>query len=319
MAIIVEKLGGNNRQVKHFRFDQQQISIGRGYDNDIRLDDPYVCADHVLIEQDLDSGQIRISDKQSVNGLRVNGLATTQSAVTKQDVIVLGKTRLRIFDSAEQVDPALRLSVIESRLNFLSHWRFALLLGFVYALALTYQTYLNTFVEFELGKMLPRLISDFLILSAWPLLFGMLSRLQKQDARLASQYSIALIMVLIGMGLSLINQWIQFNYPQLPAWNLVELSVLALLLFVLFWLTLLIAFHQPTYKRNRIALGCSLILLSCIMGWQQIKQAEFTPRPVYQFILLPDSYALDDGMTTDQFIQSLQGSYADSAANRTKK
>lgn len=318
MAIIIEKLAANNRQVKHYRFGQSSVSIGRGYDNDIRLDDPYVGAEHAVIEQDAE-GHIHIRDCQSLNGIHINGKVQQQAQLAKDDVVVLGKTRLRIFDSAEQVEPALRLSVIESRLSFLSHWRFTFLLAFVYALALTYQTYLHTFVEFELGKMLPRLISELLILSVWPLLFGLLSRLQKQDARLASQYSILLLMVLIGMGLSLLNQWLKFNFAQFPAWNGVELVALGMLFFTLLWLTLLIAFHQPTYRRNRIALGCTFLLIACLMGWQEIKQADFSPRPPYQFVLLPGTYAIDDGVSTEEFVEGLASTYEKTAASRGKE
>lgn len=317
MAIIIEKLGGNNRQVKHYRFAKPSISIGRGYDNDIRLDDPYVGAEHAVIEQDTE-GRIYIRDSQSLNGMRVNGKQQQQAELSKDDVVVLGKTRLRIFDSAEQVEPALRLSVIESRLTILSHWRFTLLLAFVYALALTYQTYLHTFVEFDVGKMLPRLVSELLILSVWPLLFGLLSRLQKQDARLASQYSILLLVVLVGMGLSLVSQWLKFNFAQFAAWNGVELTVMGVLFFSLLWLTLLIAFHQPTYRRNRIALGCTFLLIACLMGWQEIKQADFSPRPNYQFVLLPYSYAINDGVSTGAFVEGLASTYQKTAASRSK-
>ncbi|GAB3023964.1 FHA domain-containing protein [Bowmanella dokdonensis] len=318
MAIVIEKLAANDKMVKHYLFDKPSVSVGRSYSNDICLDDPYVCPEHLHIEQDPHSGEIQIHDRDSVNGLLINGKPAKQAILKHSDVISLGKTRLRLFDSSQAVEPTLRLSPIESRLAVLSHWRFALLLAFIYALTLTYQAYQNTFVDFEIGQMLPRLLSEFLLLSAWPLLFGLLARLQKQEARLASQYSLIWLFALLTVGLSLTNQWFRFNFPQMPAWNLLELIVMGLVFFSLLWLSLLIAFHQSTARRNRIALGCSLIFVSLVMGWHQVKQADFSPRPVYRFLLMPDDYAVGQGVNSEAFIEQLHNSYDKAAKARDK-
>ena len=52
MAIVVELLARNGRPIKHFFFDKNQITIGRGYNNDLTLDDPYVCAGHISASLD---------------------------------------------------------------------------------------------------------------------------------------------------------------------------------------------------------------------------------------------------------------------------
>ncbi|WP_088328951.1 FHA domain-containing protein [Lacimicrobium sp. SS2-24] len=318
MAIVIEKLSANNKQVKHYQFDQSTVSLGRGYENHIRLTDPYVCAEHALIKQDPDSHKIEIIDLDSINGMSVNGRKCDRAVVDKHDVVVLGKTRLRLFNSNNTVPPAIKLSAIETRLDILTHWRFALFMGLLYAATLVFESYQHTYTEFELGKALPRLFSEFILLSVWPLLFALLSRLQKQDVRLSSLFSVLWIIALLSEGLSEVNHWISFNFPQLPGWGVAEHLGLTLVFALLLWLTLLLAFHQAAAKRNRITLLCSLILLAGVVGWNQLKQGEFSPRPNYSFSLLYEDAAVTNGVDTEHYLKQLPDIYDKADRLRSK-
>jgi hypothetical protein len=309
MAIVIEKLSANNKQVKHYQFEQDTVSIGRGYENHIRLTDPYVCAEHALIKQDPDSHKIEIIDLGSINGLSVNGRKCDKAVVSKNDIVTLGKTRLRLFNSNNTVPPAIKLSAIETRLDILTHWRFALFMGLLYAAALVFESYQNTFTEFEIGKALPQLFSEFILLSVWPLLFALLSRLQKQDVRLSSLFSVLWLIALVSMGLSKVNHWIAFNFPQLPGWSVAEHLGLMLIFALLLWLTLLLAFHQSAARRNRITLVCSGILLLATVGWNQLKQGEFSQRPNYEFTLMQEAAAVGNGVDTETYLKQLPDIY----------
>lgn len=316
MAIVVERLSGDNRQLSHERFDQPCITLGRGYGNDIRLQDPYVCAEHLQIEQLPDSHEILVRDVGSVNGLLVNGRPCRQARVTPRDVLSVGKTRLRVFDSHTPVAPTLRLSVVEARLAFMSDWRYALLAALMYALCLTYQAYAHTFKAFEFSALLPRLLGEFVLIAAWPLLFGLLARLYKQDARLTHQFAVLWTVALLGLGLTWVNRWLLFNFPQLPLWHWVEATVAGGLLFMLLWMSLLIAFHQSLAKRNRIALGASLLLMSLLLGWQQVNQARFSPSPFYRFALMQPHYAVGHEKDLKTFVEQTHSLFQKASAAR---
>ncbi|MDF2179992.1 FHA domain-containing protein [Aliiglaciecola sp. CAU 1673] len=318
MAIVIERLSGDNRQMTHYRFDKPSVSVGRGYGNDIRLQDPYVCAEHILIETQPEDGTILVRDLGSMNGMLVNGKPCVEAKVMPEDVLTLGKTRLRLFDSHAKVAPTLRLSVVEAKLAFLSDWRFALLIALLYAASLSYQTYTHTFKEFEFSSLVPRLLGEFVVLSVWPLLFGLLARLYKQDARLTNQFALLWSVALCGLALSWLNRWLQFNFPQLPLWYWVETLVAGGLFFVLLWTSLLIAFHQSLARRNRIALGATLIMLSLLLGWKQLNQASFSPSPQYRFSIMQPGYSLGEGMQVDDFIEQTDALYQRTKAQRDK-
>ena len=49
MAVIIELLGWGGKRRQYFKVDADQVSIGRGYDNDIVLSDPHISENHLRL------------------------------------------------------------------------------------------------------------------------------------------------------------------------------------------------------------------------------------------------------------------------------
>jgi hypothetical protein len=82
------------------------FTVGRGYNNDLLLDDPYVKAEHVHIKAN-ENGDWRIVDADN----------PYQEAVVKSgEALVVGKTRLKIFDATYAVPAAKNVNDFESSL-----------------------------------------------------------------------------------------------------------------------------------------------------------------------------------------------------------
>ncbi|HEY1226492.1 MAG TPA: FHA domain-containing protein, partial [Ramlibacter sp.] len=64
----IETLARNGDVLQRSRIDTLPIRIGRGYDNDLILDDDYVAASHALIELD-PAGRLLLRDLGSRNGI----------------------------------------------------------------------------------------------------------------------------------------------------------------------------------------------------------------------------------------------------------
>jgi len=88
-----------DKQLKlRHRFDQLPITIGRAFDNDLVLDDPYVSEHHAVIDR-ADSGEVYIRDLNSENGIIANDKKYT-NILLGDDIIRLGHSNLR-FKHAE--------------------------------------------------------------------------------------------------------------------------------------------------------------------------------------------------------------------------
>ncbi len=108
MALILEVLDARTGEVRTRRhLDGDPVALGRGYDNDIVLDDPYADAYHARITPRED-GAFQAEDLGSVNGLRaLDGTHHAVMALHGGAELLVGRTRLRVVDSAAPLPPAL--------------------------------------------------------------------------------------------------------------------------------------------------------------------------------------------------------------------
>lgn len=113
--IWVEILSRHREVVARVRIDRPEITIGRGYDNDVIVDDPYVAARHVRIFRD-ESGQLVAEDLGSANGLYLEKSRSRCARVTLDGVqpIRIGQSLLRIREIGHAVEPE-RLAGSERR------------------------------------------------------------------------------------------------------------------------------------------------------------------------------------------------------------
>ncbi|HAF01906.1 MAG TPA: hypothetical protein DCG63_11510 [Methylophilaceae bacterium] len=98
---FIELLTRDQSLKARHRFDHLPIRIGRGYDNDLILDDPYVAANHAIIETS-ETGDLYLRDLHSKNGLIHQGKRQSSIALN-DDVIRLGHTNIRVRDAAFSV------------------------------------------------------------------------------------------------------------------------------------------------------------------------------------------------------------------------
>ena len=110
-AYYVEVLNDAGEVQDRHGFDALPVSIGRGYGNDLVLDDAYVAARHAVIELS-DSGEVVVRDLGSRNGLLQEGRRHVELAIDGDSSVRLGRTMLRIRSATYPVAEELLLDVI---------------------------------------------------------------------------------------------------------------------------------------------------------------------------------------------------------------
>lgn len=100
MPRIVIHHGSKGARVFELTGDRP-VSIGRAKSSSVALDDPSVSRLHAVVRATMD-GHWQIIDRQSANGLKVNGKATKEAVLAANDEITIGVYRLRFEDSAER-------------------------------------------------------------------------------------------------------------------------------------------------------------------------------------------------------------------------
>ncbi|MFC5513216.1 FHA domain-containing protein [Massilia jejuensis] len=92
---FIETLARNGDVLHRHRVDGLPIRIGRGYENDYILDDPYAAPRHALVEAGAD-GALLLRDLGTRNGVVHAGKRSASLALTGDTVVRLGHTTLRI-------------------------------------------------------------------------------------------------------------------------------------------------------------------------------------------------------------------------------
>jgi pSer/pThr/pTyr-binding forkhead associated (FHA) protein len=104
--IWVEILSRHRDIAARFRFPGPEVRIGRGYDNDVIIDDPYVAAQHLRVFRD-GAGQLVAEDLGSANGTFVDGGRSrlARVIVDGKQPIRIGQTYLRLRELNHAVEP----------------------------------------------------------------------------------------------------------------------------------------------------------------------------------------------------------------------
>jgi hypothetical protein len=107
---FVEILGRHDDVLARHPVYRWPALVGRGYDADVILDDPFIAPRHIRIEP-LENGRYSVSDLQSVNGICLPPSASRVASAEAgpDDVIRLGQTQIRVRAPSYAVGPELKL------------------------------------------------------------------------------------------------------------------------------------------------------------------------------------------------------------------
>lgn len=117
MKIVLEITPHHNEDSKFYRtIEWEPVKLGRGYGNNIIINDPYLDAEHVEIFRD--GADVFIEDLNSVNGVKINNKRRDISKLSVGDEVLLGTTKIRVLSPTMEVPAALK--IIDKR--FIMNW-----------------------------------------------------------------------------------------------------------------------------------------------------------------------------------------------------
>lgn len=94
---VIERTGEGSRVFE--LLGDRPVAIGRAKSSNLLLDDASVSRQHALVRRTPDS-HWQVIDRDSSNGLRINGVPTKETVLRPGDQVIIGEYRLRFEDSA---------------------------------------------------------------------------------------------------------------------------------------------------------------------------------------------------------------------------
>lgn len=228
--IWVEILSRNHEVASRHALDvtnRDRITIGRAYDNDVVVDDPYVAPHHVtLVRSMVDDAEAWVAeDTGSQNGMFVDRVKRKQSRITLADdrIVHIGRTIFRVRTSATRVAP-------ERAMPLPSHgWRLAIafLAGVIGIEVIS--SWLGETTEPKLSKYLFLLLGTASVLLIWTTTWSVLCRVFSGFAKFDRHLLIATGGVLL---LSVLNEITRYSayalsLPMISAYEYVATWIVA--------------------------------------------------------------------------------------------
>ena len=189
--IWVEILGRHREVVARHRCDGAEVRIGRGYDNDVVVDDPYVAPRHLRVFRG-DDGTLVAEDLGSASGLRVeDGRAQPRVTVDGDHPLRIGRTLLRIREMDHAVAPE-RIALPVARV-----WPLAIALAAAVIALELFSSWLNQTAESKMSRQALVIVAIVAVVLVWTTGWAILNRIFAGHARFERHLVIALTALLV--------------------------------------------------------------------------------------------------------------------------
>ena len=303
--IIIEEITRNHKLLHRHRLIQNEVSIGRGYQNDIILTDPHICSKHTYLKYS--QGVWHLNDNDSVNGTLLENKKgkkqlAHQQEIADGDVIVLGKSQLRILFSDHQVADTISFSPFESLIDIIRHPIAVFISMILFLLIAGNISYLNQLTETNVSQLLVSALSISLLFSLWPAGVALVSHLTKHEPRILAQFGISFIFFILMWLSDRLEKIIAFNSASDSALG-VFFSLLPLgLAFCLFWLNSYVGFHVSARRRIVVAFSITTLLFGGSYLLQYSKKPEFNPHPQYSATIMAPHFLIAPSNNVDTFL-----------------
>lgn len=210
-AVILEVLRRDGRVSGRHRIEGHRLRVGRAYDNDIILDDPYVCPYHAELDRD-DEGVWRVRDLASVNGVwhRPSGWLGDAKQLDSGDELTLGHSRLRLVHADHEVAATRRDVPRPSWVALLNRPVVASLSVVASAVFVSYLGLLASGSSMGWAQRLTPAVGVLLLIAGWSACWSGIGYLAQRRTALAGHCSVAALGLLASNGLSQITDFTAF-------------------------------------------------------------------------------------------------------------
>jgi len=292
---FVEILARNGDVLHRHKMAQLPIRIGRGYDNEIILDDAHTAASHAVVEMDQHS-QIVLRDLGSKNGTVYKGRRHASVTLDGDTVVRLGHTRLRVRPHDFPVAPEIADTTMHG-------WEGATpaTIGLVLiAVFSCLETWLSDVEPFALIRYLLVLASSLAAGLLWAGVWALANRLFGSHARIGRH------LFILGSALATVGLWRAGSSVLAYAWSAESLTrygnlvTLAVACGMVFFHLLTIKPHHP--RRFLITTGVMLLAGSGLMVMTNLQSTGRAADELYMSVLLPPEVRHSEERSVDQFM-----------------
>lgn len=284
--MILEVLGPRGERTR-LRLGALPLTVGRGYGNDLILDDPYVDGRHARIAVD-EAGTLVVEDLGSVNGLATPGGRASRVEARPGARVRLGRTTLLFRDPEEEVPPALPDPGETARARGWAGGRAVRLALPTAALAaVAANGWLGSYEGSGAGDAFSTALGFAFLGAAWAGVWAVAGRVAGQRFHFGGHLAVASAATLAGLAYGAAAAWGEFLFPENPLSSPVALAVWTGLAAALVAGHLGLASALPRGRRWRAGLATAGAMLLLAGASALARDDGFSDVPEFSGVLKP--------------------------------
>ncbi|WUR11616.1 FHA domain-containing protein [[Empedobacter] haloabium] len=293
---FVEVLARNGDVLSRQRCDALPVTIGRGYDNDVILDDAHTAPHHAVLEAQ-DDGAIVLRDLGSRNGIVLHGRRQQHVALDGSTVVRLGHTRLRVRDAHFPVQQ----EVTDTTMHAWEGGVPAVAGLALIALFVGVEQALTEVESFQAIKYLQTIVSGLALGLVWSGVWALVNRLFAGHARLGRH------LFILGGGLIAVGAWKAMSAVLAFAWSAEIFTRYGNLVTNLIGCGM-VYFHlrtiRPQSSPRRLLTACALLLGlgSGLVLMSNLESSGHLADEPYMSVLLPPEIRQSPDHGVDEFL-----------------
>ena len=250
MGFVVQITNRAGRVVSYHKFEKATATVGRGYDCDVILDDPYVDALQLKITSGMDGLQLETLSTEVPTAVEGEELNSSSLPLASGSKLQIGRTHLRVLASDHPVEPVLGLKRADIALTNLGRPVVAIAGTLLFLLLVGLEQYYSSLAdEFGFARWAFQAISPLIPAVLWVALAALVTRVVRSDTRVLQHWMVVLICLLGFFIWNYIDQVLRFNLGSHWLNLVLNEAVPGLLLVGLLLFQLRIAFRMKTWSR----------------------------------------------------------------------
>lgn len=194
---FIEVINRSGQVTERLRIEQLPMCVGRAYDNDLILDDPYVSPQHVRIRMG-ENHRLIFEDLDSLNGIVVHGNRTSATELAPGGTVRLGQTRLRYRDAQFEVAETLVDRSVVGTLKLLKARTVFVLAILLAAVLAGLESFFGSVEPIDAGRIVYNVMLPFGTLIVWAGFWALASKLIVHRAYFTVHLSIACLALAAG-------------------------------------------------------------------------------------------------------------------------
>ncbi len=317
---ILEIFNRSGLLLQRVHWTGERVTVGRAYDNDVIVSDPYVCPHH--FELHIESGRPRVHDLGSVNGTYLGSCRqrVCSAALEEGAVIQFGHSQMRFLHDGGALAPTWLDSSRHGLLAMLGK-SWVLMLAVLSAVAvLAVDSLLENAAPPKILTLLLDMFYPLLLVLAWSGMWALINRIVAHRSNFQVHLAIALLGVTVEFLATQAVQLAVFAWDWDTALGWASWLASSAVLCAVLYAHMRYALHGSARRQLWVAAIMSLFLFGVPVAAGFIDRNNFSSLPQLAPLLRPPQYRQVDGQNAAEFFQRAENlkSRLDEAAQEVR-